>query len=205
MQDNKNIAENKILILYALVNARYAMTKHDLSMIMLDNLLMSYYNFQDSIYGLKDGRFILLEKDGLDEYVEITDSGRSMLDLFSSNLDVHKRSMIDVYMEEMKNELIEKNTIHASYQAVDPDHYLVEIHAKEGRRMIFNLGIEVRSSEEAEYICENWKRNPETIYYQFMDLLTANRPKDPAAIREAKQTLFEQPDLDIEEESDPLI
>ena len=205
MQDNKNIAENKILILYALVNARYAMTKHDLSMIMLDNLLMSYYNFQDSIYGLKDGRFILLDKDGLDEYVEITDSGRSMLDLFSSNLDVHKRSMIDVYMEEMKNELIEKNTIHASYQAVDPDHYLVEIHAKEGRRMIFNLGIEVRSSEEAEYICENWKRNPETIYYQFMDLLTANRPKDPAAIREAKQTLFEQPDLDIEEESDPLI
>ena len=199
MQDNKNIAENKILILYALVNARYAMTKHDLSMIMLDNLLMSYYNFQDSIYGLKDGRFIILDKDGLDEYVEITDSGRSMLDLFSSNLDVHKRSMIDVYMEEMKNELIEKNTIYASYQAVDSDHFLVEIHAKEGRRMIFNLGIEVQSAEEAEYICENWKRNPETVYYQFMDFLTANRPKDATATREARQTLFEQPDLEPEE------
>lgn len=175
MQDNKNIAENKILILYALANARYAMTKHDLSMIMLDNLLMSYYNFQDSIYGLKDGRFIILDKDGLDEYVEITESGRSMLELFSSNLDIHKRSMIDVYMEEMKNELIEKNTIHASYQAIDSDRFLVEIHAKEGRRVIFNLGIEVTSLEDAEYICENWKRNPEVIYYQFLDLLTASR------------------------------
>lgn len=199
MQDNKNIAENKILILYALANARYAMTKHDLSMIMLDNLLMSYYNFQDSIYGLKDGRFIVLDKDGLDEYVEITDSGRSMLELFSSNLDVHKRSMIDVYMEEMKNELIEKNTIYASYQSVHSDHYLVEIHAKEGRRMIFNLGIEVRDADEAEYICENWKRNPETIYHQFLDLLTANRPTDTKTTRQARQTLFEHPDNEDEE------
>lgn len=178
MQDNKNIAENKILILYALVNARYAMTKHDLSMIMLDNLLMSYYNFQDSIYGLRDGRFIILEKDGLDEYVEITESGRSMLDLFSSNLDINKRSMIEVYMEEMKNELIEKNTIHASYQPIDGDKFLVEIHAKEGRRVIFNLGIEVASQEDAEYICDNWKRSPDVIYYQFLDLLTSSRKGD---------------------------
>ena len=184
MQDNRNIAENKILILYALVNARYAMTKHDLSMIMLDNLLMSYYNFQDSIYGLKDGRFILLDKDGLDEYVEITDSGRSMLELFSSNLDVHKRSMIDVYMEEMKNELIEKNTIHASYSPVEDGRCLVEIHAKEGRRMIFNLGIEVPSQEDAEYICDNWKRNPEVLYYQFLNLLTANRDTETSPSRE---------------------
>lgn len=179
MQDNRNIAENKILILYALANARYAMTRHDLSMIMMDNLLMSYYNFQDSIYGLKDGRFIILEKDGLDEYVEITESGRSMLELFSLNLDVHKRSMIDVYMEEMKNELIEKNTIHAVYHPVDSDRFLVEVYAKEGRQMLFHLAIEVSSLEDAQYICENWKRSPDLIYYQFLDLLTAPRPAVP--------------------------
>lgn len=179
MQDNKNIAENKILILYALANARYALTRHDLSMIMLDNLLMSYYNFQDSIYGLRDGRFILLEKDGLNEYVEITESGRSMLELFSLNLDIHKRSMIDVYMEEMKNALLEKNTIHASYQPIDSDKFLVEIHAKEGRRVIFNLGIEVSSQEDAQYICEKWKRDPQVIYFEFLDLLTASRRSEP--------------------------
>lgn len=177
MQDNRNNADNKILILYALANAKYVMTKHDLSIIMLDNLLMNYYSFQDSIYGLKDGRFIILDKSGLDEYVEITESGRTMLELFTPNLDVHKRSMIDVYMEQMKNELIEKNTIHASYQPLDTDRFLVEIYAKEGRRMIFNLAIEVPSQEDAEYICEDWKRNPEVIYYQFLNLLTANRPE----------------------------
>lgn len=175
MQDNRNNADNKILILYALANAKYAMTKHDLSIIMTDNLLMNYYNFQDSIYGLKDGRFIILDKDGMDEYVELTESGRSMLELFSPNLDVHKRSMIDVYMEEMKNELIVKNTIHASYQPLDTDRFLVEIYAKEGRKMIFNLAIEVASQADAEYICDNWTRKPEIIYYQFLDLLTVNR------------------------------
>ncbi|MFZ2258272.1 MAG: DUF4364 family protein [Clostridiaceae bacterium] len=175
MQDNRNNADNKILILYALANAKYAMTKHDLSIIMMDNLLMSYYNFQDSIYGLKDGRFIILDKDGQEEYVEITESGRTMLSLFSPNLDVQKRSMIDVYMEEMKNELIVKNTIHASFHPIDTDRFLVEIYAKEGRRMIFNLAIEVPNQADAEYICDNWKRNPEVIYYQFLNLLTANR------------------------------
>lgn len=179
MQGNKNNAENKILILYALANARYALTKHDLSIIMMDNLLMNYYNFQESVYGLRDGRFIIVDRDGPDEYVEITESGRTMLKLFSPNLDVHKRSMIDVYMEEMKNELIEKNTIHASYQLVDAGRYMVEIYAKEGRRMIFNLAIEVSELDDAVYICENWKRNPEIIYYQFLNLLNARGAEKP--------------------------
>ncbi len=178
MQENKINAENKILILYALANARYAMTKHDLSIIMLDNLLMTYYHFQESIYGLKDGRFIIMDRDGTDEYVEITESGRNMLKLFSSNLDVHKRSMIDVYMEEMKNELIEKNTIHANYRALDAGRYMVEIYAKEGRRMIFNLEIEVPDLDQAVYICEHWKRDSDIIYYQFLNLLTASSDKD---------------------------
>lgn len=175
MQDNKNNAENKILILYALAQARYAMTKHDLSMIMLDNLLMSYYNFSDAMYGLKDGRFILLENDGLNEYVEITESGRSMLDLFSPNMDIHKRSMIDVYMEEMKDELIDKNTIRATYHPVEDDRFMVEISAKEGRKVLFNLDIEVATLDEAEVICANWERNPEIIYYQFLALLNGRK------------------------------
>ncbi|PKK39347.1 hypothetical protein ABB02_01580 [Clostridiaceae bacterium JG1575] len=175
MQDNKNNAENKILILYALAQARYAMTKHDLSMIMLDNLLMSYYNFSDAMYGLKDGRFILLENDGLNEYVEITESGRSMLDLFSPNMDIHKRSMIDVYMEEMKDELIDKNTIRATYHPVEDDRFMVEISSKEGRKVLFNLDIEVATKEEAEAICANWERNPEIIYYQFLALLKGRK------------------------------
>ncbi len=199
MQDNRNNADNKILLLYALANTKYAMTKHDLSIIMMDNLLMSYYNFQDSIYGLKDGRFIILDKDGMDEYVEITESGRSMLELFLPNLDVHKRSMIDVYMEEKKNELIEKNTIHADYHPLDTDRFLVEINAKEGRRMIFSLAIEVQNQEDAEYICGNWKRNPEVIYYQFLNLLTVNRgeKREPFRIAEEKAAQEDPGEADI--------
>ena len=102
MQDSTNNAENKILILYALAQARYSMTKHDLSLIMLDNLLMNYYNFSDSIYGLKDGRFIIQEKKANDEFIEITDSGKSMLDIFIPLQDKRKLGMIDKYMTEMR-------------------------------------------------------------------------------------------------------
>lgn len=175
MQEKRNNAENKILILYALVQAPYALTKHDLSMIMMDNLLMSYYNFQDSYYGLRDGRFIISEKQGADEFIEITDSGRSMLELFSPNLDVHKRSMIDVALEEMKNELLDRNTLTSRCYPLDNGAQMVEIQAKEGRRTYFSLSIEVDNEKDAQAIVNYWNKNPKSIHYQFLSLLTGDR------------------------------
>ncbi len=171
MQDSTNNAENKILILYALAQARYSMTKHDLSLIMLDNLLMNYYNFSDSIYGLKDGRFIIQEKKANDEFIEITDSGKSMLDIFYPTQDKRKLGMIDKYMTEMRDQLIEKNTVIGFYHPIDINRYMVQITAKEGRKIIFDLSIEVSTEAEAKQIIDHWKSAPEEIYKEFIELL----------------------------------
>lgn len=170
-------AENRILILYALAKAGYSMTKHDLSLIMMENLLMTYYNFSDAVYGLKDGRFILNDRKGNDEFIEITDSGKKMLELFLPNQDKHKLSMIDSYMTDFKNDLITKNTVLGSYTARDIGKYTVDLRLREGRSDIFDISLEVSTEEDAEDIVKNWKASPQKIYGEIIRLLTKKDQK----------------------------
>lgn len=171
MNTPNNNAENKILILYALVKAKYSMTKHDLSLIMLDNLLMNYYNFSDSLYGLKDGRFIINDKMGNDEYIEITESGIKMLELFLPNQDQHKLSMIDTYLNEMKDKLIEKNSVRASYEVIDKDRYFVHLMLKEGKKILLEVNAELPDEEAAKEAVSNWEKNPDKVYLEILKII----------------------------------
>lgn len=79
--DNETIAENKILILYLLSVIDKPLDNDSLYRLVLSIQEMNYFYFQQFLLDLKDNNYIIsYEKQEIEMY-EITENGRSTLDL----------------------------------------------------------------------------------------------------------------------------
>lgn len=167
MQSIKNDAENKILILYTLSIATIPLTDYDLSIIMLDNLLMNYFTFNQSINDLLEGHFIEHDKN----FVDLTEMGRNMLKLFGSSLDSYKKLIIDNYMEKNQKKVSEANSVSASVTGIDTEKFIVSLSLKEKNDDILNLSIEVPDSDMAQTMKRTFEEEPYETYKKILNLL----------------------------------
>lgn len=167
MQSMKNDAENKILILYTLNITKTPLTKHDLSIIVLDNLLMNYFTFNQSIEDLKEGKFIVYD----DSYVDLTEQGKNMLKLFVNSLDNYKKMIIDKYMQLNREKVEENNSVHTNITALDIDKYEVNLNLLEKNNSLFDLKIIAPNNEIAQVMVENFEVNHVEVYRRILNLL----------------------------------
>ncbi len=87
--DNETIAENKVLILYLLSVVNKPIDNDSLYRLVLSIQEMNYFYFQQFLLDLKNNNYIVsYEKQEIEMY-EITENGRSTLDL---TLDILPRS-----------------------------------------------------------------------------------------------------------------
>lgn len=167
MQNIKNDAENKLLILHTLQNTKFPLTKYDLSMIMLDNLLMTYFTFNESINDLLESKFVSYDK----EFVDLTEQGRNVLKLFSDSIDEYKKGIIESYIKKIRNDVIENNSIVANYKAIDTNKFELLFEIKEKNEVIFSSKLVVPEEEMAKSFVENFKKNHNEVYRRFFTII----------------------------------
>lgn len=79
--DNETLAENKVLILYLLSIMDNPINNDSLYRLVLSIQDMNYFYFQQFLLDLQANKYIMIyEKEGNEVY-EITENGRSTLDL----------------------------------------------------------------------------------------------------------------------------
>lgn len=79
--DNETLAENKVLILYLLSIIDSAITNDALYRLVLSIQDMNYFYFQQFLIDLQDNKYIYSYEKENKEVYEITENGRSTLDL----------------------------------------------------------------------------------------------------------------------------
>ena len=80
--ENRERAENKVLILYFMNKVRMPVSNMQLTRIMLENRFLNYFLLQQCIHELLRDKLIISEtKDDLDFYTP-SDEGLKMLEMF---------------------------------------------------------------------------------------------------------------------------
>lgn len=168
---NTNDAESSLLILYAINKANIPLTKYDLSILMLDTLLLNYMDFTSTISHLKERGCILSDGTGSREYIEITEEGKKILSLLDKNLDSKKVEIIDNYLKKKRSTILNENSTQGKIVEGENGLYKVILNAFENKKEIIKIELEAPNLEKANIINKNWKGESDKVYQLLIDIL----------------------------------
>lgn len=176
MENIKLLAQNKLIILYALSLRREEMRNTELTHFIVENNYMDYFLTHHYLSELiNTGNIKLSYKMGEPCY-QITEKGQKALQYFESRIPKDIKEKIKLQFEEIqKQEQIERQ-ISAAYFEAHPNDFVVNLKALENEKAIFSLSLSVTSKAQAIEICNRWKAHSADIYKSMIYLFVNSEP-----------------------------
>jgi predicted transcriptional regulator len=164
MEDHAEMAENKIMILYALNKADGPVSCTGLTNMMLELKLMNYFTLQESIHELTgSGCIKTSDSDGRSSFI-ITDQGREMTGFFSSRIPGGVKKRLTEKIGEFRDDIYQRSLVIADHREIDVDMFEVELVIRERSADLMDLRLLAGSKAEAMRICDKFKENYQEIY-----------------------------------------
>ncbi|MFA5522906.1 MAG: DUF4364 family protein [Tissierellales bacterium] len=171
IDNSKELAQYKLLILYILDNAEIPMNNSDITQFLLENNYMNYFLAQQFISELVSSKFIEFStKDG-QEYYHLSNAGRDTLSFFNDRIPQTLKGEVDKRYQKKKEEMVKESQIIGNYFKKGESEYIVNLKVIEKDTNLFSMSLNVVSNKQAKMICNNWNENPNEIYKKIIDLL----------------------------------
>jgi len=171
MENTKELAQHKLLLLYILDRVDIPMNNAEITQFVLENCYMDYFMVQQYLSELVSSKFIeFTTKDGY-EYYHLSNAGKDTLKYFSDRIPENIKEEINKKYEIKKIEMIKETQIIGNYYKKNDSEYVVNLKVIEKDINLFNLSLNVVSNKQARMICSNWKENPQYIYQKILNLL----------------------------------
>lgn len=165
------LTQYKLIILYMMDKVDAPLTNTQISNFILEKEYTTYFTLQQAISELDAAGLVRTESTHNNTYYRLTPSGRETLFFFLDKIsDAIKQDVIS-YCEDNQMELKQDIHVLANYYKTDGQKYAARCQIKEREQPLIDLTIRAASKEQAEAICENWKRQNEEVYIYLMDLL----------------------------------
>ena len=161
----------KLTILNMLDKAGFPLTNTQLTRFFLDLEYTDYFRVQQVIGDLVDADLIRAESTHSNTQYHITAAGKETLGFFKDKITDAIETDIYKYFEENKLELRAENSTLAYYYKTPQQDYAVHCQVRQDSHNIIDLTITVKSKDQAEAICSNWKNQNEDVYAYLMDIL----------------------------------
>ncbi len=173
-ENNEELAENKILILYILNKICKPITNIELYNLIIAVLDMNYFYYQQFLLDLIEIKYVTtFEKDSKKLY-EITEKGQETLKLTQDMLPGILKLKFDTTFKEQLKQSKDKESIIAEFIPINENSYIVSCKINENGNSIFEVKILASSREQAKSIVENWENNAENYYPKILSLLLNN-------------------------------
>jgi len=168
IENSRELAENKLILLYIINNLEAPVSNLLLTKIILENKLMNYIFLQQYLDELCDGK--LLEKIDIEDKLSyrISPAGNQSLDYFTSLIAAGTKSRIDEALSNNKKRMKYENSIVADFEAVNENEYIANLKISEGKFNYIDLKVTVGSRNDAKKICNNWAKNSEKLYKKIL-------------------------------------
>ncbi len=171
VDNSKELAQNKLLILYILDNADIPMNNSEITQFLLENNYMNYFLAQQFISELVSSKFIEFStKDG-QEYYHLSNAGKDTLSFFNDRIPQTLKEEVNNKFQKKKEEMVKESQIIGNYYKKSESEYIVNLKVIEKDINLFSMSLNVVSNKQAKMICNNWKKNPHEIYKKIIDLL----------------------------------
>ena len=170
--DDETLAENKVLILYALNKANKPLTNDVLYRIVLAAANMNYFYFQQFMLDLIEVGYIFSFQKEDQTLYQVTESGKRTLDLTLDLLPGIIKLKADTNLKPIIDSSEEEQSIVAEYTPLSENHYIITCKVVENNETVFEVKTFAGSREQAKDIVDNWQNNADTIYPKILDILT---------------------------------
>ena len=169
--DSETLAENKILILYLLSIVDKPISNDELYRLVLSVQDMNYFYFQQFLLDLEGNRYIINYETDEGTVYEITENGKSTLDLTLDMLPGIIKMKVDETVKGELREIRNESAVRAEFIPLSEREFIVKCKIIENNVMIFEIQAFATSREQAIKIVQNWEENAAKIYPTVLQML----------------------------------
>ena len=170
-ENSAELAENKLLVLYVIKSLKQAISKTQLTEIILENNFINYFTLQQYISELETAKFVEYIEKNDKKLITITTKGENVLSIFNDRISPIKRDIIDNYISKTIDSIKKELTIHSDYTIEKNNSFIVDLKALEDETLLIDLKISVPTKKQATSLCNRWKENPSDIYTKIVQVL----------------------------------
>ncbi len=175
---NHDLSMNKLIILYMLKKVELPLTNTQLSQFVIDKGYTDYFSFQEYLHQLIETDLIRTITTSKSTSYEITSEGLTTVDYFHTRISESIKEEIDKHLDENKYDIKLKLEISSEYIPEKDGDYLVRLVAKENKKTLIDLTINVFDKNYAIKICEQWKDQSHVLYKTMLSTLLSDITDD---------------------------
>ena len=161
----------KLTILYMLNKAGFPLSNTQISNFFLDQEYTDYFRVQEALGDLVDTELIQARSTHSNTQYSINADGKETLGYFKDKITEGIEKDVLKFFAENKVALRQENSMVANYYKTTGSDYAVRCQILSDEKPVLDLTLSVRTREQAEAICGNWKKQNEDVYAYLMDIL----------------------------------
>lgn len=169
--DDQTLAESKVLLLYIIKKVGKAISHNELLELVTSIVEMNYFYFEQFLLDLIEDNYIIKKTQDNMEIYEITDEGKSAIDLTIDIIPGMLKLEVDSKFKENLDTIKDKYSVSAEYSPITEKSFSVRCKIIENNSVIFDLQADAGSGEQAKRIVENWNTNAVELYPKILELL----------------------------------
>ena len=154
----------KLTILNMLDKVDFPLSNTQLTNFFLEQEYTDYFRVQQVISDLLDAELIRTESTHNNTHYYITAAGKETLNLLKDKISDAIELDINNYFAQNKLELRNDNSIIADYYRTPNRDFAVRCQYRQKDTNLIDLTLSVQTKEQAEAICNNWKKQNEDVY-----------------------------------------
>lgn len=172
---NKELAENKLILLYIIDMAKMPISNLQITKIILENQFMNYFIFQQFLNELCELEYLSSEVMDNKTFYTITPAEKQILDYFINHIPVGIKNNIDRSITEIRKKIKNETLVKAYYKPESENEFVVKCQVHEDNFSLIDLQISVGTKSDCNTICENWKKYSHQIYEEILESLMKKR------------------------------
>ena len=167
----QGVTKNKLIILYYIRAAKMDITREQLYRVMVENDVMSYFDYQSCMHELEEDAFIAAVPRAFGQAYRVSVHGADVLDQFVESLPVSLRERLELYAREHREEMLLQTQIVSDMEELPSGGYVVRLRALEQNAAVMELSIRVATRDMAQRMRSNWEKDSESLYAYLLTTL----------------------------------
>ena len=161
----------KLIVLTMLSKVDFPLTNAQISDFILTKEYTNYFTLQQVLAELVETELAEVHTVRNSSYYHMTEKGKETLNFFGDMVSPAIHEDIDKYFKDNAMALRDEMSVRADYYENNHEEYSVRLRVMEKDSPVIDLTLSVPTENQANSICDNWKKKNQKIYAYLMQQL----------------------------------
>ncbi|HBN86357.1 MAG TPA: hypothetical protein DDZ89_21240 [Clostridiales bacterium] len=169
--NEKELVQNKLILLYILRKLDMPVTNRQLTQLVLSHRLMNYFIMQQMLLELIDSAYVDAQVDENKEQIKISQQGRDVLNYFMGMIPPYLKLKVDTKV--LPESTVDKLTDYATaeYYPVGLDSFKILLNVNQDSENAMKITLTTNDLDYAKKIVKKWNEKSDQMADRIMDIL----------------------------------